>query len=113
MFLVGAVYDAMLLQLKGGKEPSFSGKTLWRQQKEAQRNVRTLAAEMPGAANFHSLPSGHSLRDAMKTLICKKFVTRKTKGGGPKKQYEDVMEAWDDIPFGWWLEHHIVVYIWR
>jgi hypothetical protein len=24
-----AVMDAMLLQLKGGKEPSFSGKSLW------------------------------------------------------------------------------------
>jgi len=71
------VYDAMLLQLKGGKEPSFTGKALWRQQKEARKNVRTLAAEMPGAANFHSLPSGHSLRDAWKKLICKKFIGRK------------------------------------
>ncbi|KAL7444393.1 hypothetical protein ACHAXH_009993 [Discostella pseudostelligera] len=81
-----AVRDAMLLQLKGGKEPSFSGKTLWRQQKEARKSVRTLAAEMPGATNFHSLPSGHSLRDAMKRLVCKKFIVRK----GAKKVYEDL-----------------------
>ena len=101
-----AVYDAMLLQLKGGKEPSFSGKTLWRQQKEARKNVRTLASEMPGAANFHSLPSGQSLRDAFKKLICKKFIGRK----GAKKQYDDVTEAWDDIPPGWWLEHHSIVF---
>jgi hypothetical protein len=67
----------MLLQLKGGKEPSFRGKTLWRQQKEARRNARSLAAEMPGAANVHLLPSGHSLRNAMKKLICKKFASRK------------------------------------
>ena len=102
-----AIYDAMLLQLKGGKEPSFSGKTLWRQQKEAQKNVRSLAAEMPGAANFHTLPSGHSLRDAMKKLICRKYASRK----GAKKKYDDIMEAWDDIPTGWWLEHHSTVHI--
>jgi len=102
-----AVRDAMLLQLKGGKEPSFSGKTLWRQQKEARKSVRTLAAEMPGATNFHSLPSGHSLRDAMKRLVCKKFIVRK----GAKKVYEDVMDAWEDVPVGWWLEHHSIVFL--
>ena len=102
-----AVYDAMMLQLKGGKEPSFSGKMLWRQQKEARKNVRSLAAEMPGAASFNSLPSGNSLRDAMKKLICKKFVARK----GAKKTYEDVMDAWDDIHPSWWLEHYSIVHV--
>ena len=46
LFESEAVYNAMLLQLKGGKEPSFCGKTLWRQQKETQKNVRTLASEI-------------------------------------------------------------------
>ena len=93
----------MMLQIKGGKEPSFSGETLWRQQKEARRNVRSLAAKMPGAASFHSLPSGNSLRNAMKKLICKKFVARK----GAK----NTMDAWDDIHPGWWLEHYSIVHI--
>ena len=102
-----AVMDAMLLQLKGGKEASFSGKTLWRQHKEVKRGVRALAAEMPGASNFHSLPSGTSLRDAMKKLICQKYAARK----GAKKVYVDVTDAWDEIPEGWWMEHHSIVFI--
>jgi hypothetical protein len=102
-----AVMDAMLLQLKGGKEPSFSGKSLWRRQKELRRSIRALAAEMPGASNFHLLPSGNSLRDAMKKLICKKFAKRK----GAKKVYDEVMDAWDEIPIGWWMEHNSIVFI--
>ena len=62
---------------------------------------------MPGAANFHSLPSGHSLRDAMKKLICRKYASRK----GAKKKYDDIIEAWDDIPTGWWLEYHSIVHV--
>jgi hypothetical protein len=102
-----AVLDASLLQLKGGREPSFSGKTLWRQYKEVKKGVRGLAGEMPGASNFHSLLSGTSLRDAMKKLICKKFAGRK----GAKKGYNDVTDAWDDIPDGWWMEHHSIVFM--
>jgi hypothetical protein len=104
-----AVFDAMLLQLKGAKaaEAVFSGKSLWRQQKEVRKCVKNLAAEMPGASNFHCLPSGQSLRDAFKKLICKKFATRK----GAKKEYADVLDAWDDIPKGWWMEHHSIVFL--
>ena len=102
-----AVRNEMLWQLKGGREPSFSGKTLWRQYKEVKKGVRALAAEMPGASNFHSLPSGTSLRDAMKKLICKKYAARK----GAKKAYDDVTDAWDEIPVSWWLEHHSIVFI--
>ncbi len=50
-------------------------------------NVRSLAAEMPDAANFHLLPSGHSLCNAMKKLICKKLASRKE-----AKKYNDMME---------------------
>ncbi len=102
-----AVMNEIFLQLKGGREPSFSGKTLWRQYKEVKKGVRALAAEMPGASNFHSLPSGTSLRDAMKKLICKKFAGRK----GKKKVYDEVTDAWDDIPDGWWMEHHSIVFM--
>ena len=44
-----AVFDAMLLQLKGAKaaEAAFTGKSLWRQQKEVCKYVKNLAAEMP------------------------------------------------------------------
>ncbi len=62
---------------------------------------------MPGATNFHSIPSGNSLQDVMKTLICNKFAKRK----GAKKAYGNVMDAWDDVPLGWWLEHHSIVYL--
>ncbi len=74
-----AVQDAMLLQLKGGKakDAVFTGKTLWRQQKEVCTSVKKLGSEMLGATSFHCLPSGHSLRDAFKKSICKKFVARK------------------------------------
>ena len=65
-------------------------------------------AETPGASNFHSLPNGTSLRDAMKKLICKKFAARK----GGKKAYDDVMDAWEEIPDGWWwMDHHSPVFI--
>ncbi len=101
------VQNDMLLQLKGKQTTTFTGKSLWRQQKDARKCVRSLAGEMPGAANFHSIPSGNSLRDAMKTLICKKFARRK----GAKKAYDNVMDAWDDVPLGWWLEHNSVVYL--
>ena len=101
------VQNDMLLQLKGGQTTTFTGKSLWRQQREARKLVRAIAAEMPGAANFHSLPSGNSLRYAMKTLICKKFAKRK----GAKKAYDNVMDAWDDVPLGWWLEHHSIIYL--
>ncbi len=74
-----AVFDVMLLQLKGAKaaEAAFTGKSLWRQKKKVCRSVKNLAAEMPGASNFHCIPSGQSLRDAFKKLICKKFAMRK------------------------------------
>ena len=85
------VFDVMLLQLKGAKaaEAAYTGKSLWRQQKEARRSVKNLAAEMPGASNFHCISSGQSLRDAFKKIICKKFSTRK----GAKKVYVDVHDA--------------------
>ena len=56
------------LQLNGAKaaKEAFIGKSLWRQQKEVRRSVKNLAVEMPGASNFHCLPSGQSLRDAFK-----------------------------------------------
>jgi hypothetical protein len=101
------VQNDMMLQLKGKQTTTFTGKSLWRQQKDARKCVRSLAGEMPGAANFHSIPSGLSLRDAMKTLICKKFAKRK----GATKAYDNVMDAWDDVPPGWWLEHNSVVYL--
>jgi hypothetical protein len=34
-------------------------------------------------------------------------VTRK----GAKKQYTDVLDAWDDIPKRWWLEHYSIVFL--
>ena len=43
----------------------------------------------------------------MKTLICKKFANRK----GAKKAYDNVMDAWDDVPLGWWLQHGSIVYL--
>ncbi len=48
-----AVQDVVLLQLKGGKakDAMFTGKTLWRQQKEVHKSVKNLASEMPGAAS--------------------------------------------------------------
>jgi hypothetical protein len=72
-----------------------------------KRNVRNLSAEMPGATNFHSLPSGNSIRGAIKKLICKKYAKRK----GAKKTYDEVMDAWEDIPSGWWLKHHSIVFL--
>jgi hypothetical protein len=103
------VFDVMLLQLKGAKaaEAAFTGKSLWRQQKEVCRSVKNLAVEMPGASHFHCIPSGQSLRDAFKKLICKTFVTRK----GVKKVYVDALDAWDDTPKGWWLEHYSIVFL--
>ena len=71
------------------------------------RHVRNLSAEMPGATNFYSLPSGNSLRDAMKYLICKKYAKRK----GAKKTYDEVMDAWVDVPTGWWLSHNTIVFL--
>ena len=104
-----AVFDVMLLQLKGAKaaEAAFTGKSLWSQQKEVHKSVKNLAVEMPGASNLYCIPSGQSLRDAFKKLICKKFATRK----GAKKQYADVLNSWDDIPKGWGLEHFSIVFL--
>ena len=99
--------DAMSLNYKGAKEPVCNGKSLWRQQKEVRKNVRNLAGEMPGAANFNVMPSGTGLRDAWQKLIIKKFQTRSKKA----KQYDDEDEVWDDIPPTWWLEHHSIVFL--
>ena len=101
------VMNDTLLQLKGGQGVSFTGTSLWRQYAVIRKHVRNLSAEMPGATNFHSLPSGNSLRDAMKKLICKKYVKRK----GAKKTYDEVTDAWEEIPSGWWLKHHSVVFL--
>ena len=43
----------------------------------------------------------------MKKLICKKYASRK----GGKKQYDDILDAWDEMPTGWWLEHHSIVHV--
>ena len=99
--------DTMTLNYKGGKEPVCNGKSLWRQQKEVRKNVRNLAAEMPGAANFNLMPSGTGLRDAWQKLIVKKYTTRTKKA----KQYDDDDDAWEHIPPTWWLEHHSCVFL--
>jgi hypothetical protein len=106
-FLTEKVMNEMLLQLKGGQGVAFTGASLWRQYAVIKRHVRNLSAEMPGATNFYSLPSGNSLRDAMKYLICKKYAKRK----GAKKTYDEVMDAWVDVPTGWWLSHNTIVFL--
>lgn len=93
---------------EGGKAKNavFTGKTLWRQQKEVHKSGKNLASEMPGATSFHCHPSGLSLRDAFKKLICKKFAARK----GIKKVCAEVLDAWDKVPVGWWMEPHSIVF---
>ena len=27
------------------------------------------------------------------------------------KKYDDIIETWDDMPTGWWLEHHSIVHV--
>ncbi len=106
-FEVEKVMNDIQLQLKGGQGVSFTGTSLWRQYAVIKKHVCNLAAEMPGATNFHSLPSGNSLRNAMKKLICKKYAKRK----GSKKTYNEVMDAWGEIPSGWWLKHHSIMFL--
>ena len=36
---------------------------------------------------------------------------RKSLQGGAKKTYDEVMDAWEDVPSGWWLKHHSIVFL--